>query len=380
MRWAWKVSHMKIAKAGSVRLFALVTDAYGGVGGIALYNRDVLGALCSFSGVSEVVCLPRLADHPVGETPAKLNYNLGGLGGKARYAINAVMAALTAGPVDIVYCAHVNLVPIARLISLLKRAPLVLAIYGIEAWAPPPRKWQRGLLRHVALVLSISEVTRDRFLAWAPVSTDRIAIMPNAIRLKDYGVAEKDAALLERYGLAGKRVLLTLGRMNPAERYKGFDELIEALPGLDPDIVYVAAGDGADRPRLEARARDMGVAGRVVFTGQIDEATKTGLYRLADAYVMPSTGEGFGFVVLEALACGTPVMASRTDGTREAVRDGALGLLVNPTDKDEVREGILKTLKAPRGVPAGLEYFEYAQFADRLKTAISRVCQLEGAK
>ena len=371
---------MKDAKARSVRLFALVTDAYGGVGGIALYNRDVLEALCSFSGVSEVVCLPRLVNHPVGDTPAKLTYDLGGLGGKARYAIKAVIAAFQAGPVDIVYCAHVNLVPIARLISLLKGAPLVLAIYGVEAWTPPPQEWQRGLLRHVALVLSISEVTRDRFLAWAPLSTDRVAITPNAIRLENYGVAEKDLALVERYGLGGKRVLLTLGRMNPAERYKGFDEIIEALSGLDPDIVYVAAGDGADRPRLEARARDLGVADRVVFTGQVDEATKAGLYRLADAYVMPSSGEGFGFVVLEALACGTPVMASRTDGTREAVRDGALGLLVNPADKDEVREGILRTLKAPRGVPAGLAYFEYTQFADRLKTALSRVRQLEGAK
>ncbi|MEZ5855402.1 MAG: glycosyltransferase [Hyphomicrobiaceae bacterium] len=136
-------------------------------------------------------------------------------------------------------------------------------------------------------------------------------------------------------GVADRQVILTFGRMSADERYKGFDEVIEAMPRLiaqRPDLVYVAAGDGSDRARLEAKAQALGVGDHVKFTGRISESDKADLYRLADAYVMPSSGEGFGFVILEALACGLPVMASTADGTREAVRNGELGLLVDPKD------------------------------------------------
>jgi phosphatidyl-myo-inositol dimannoside synthase len=87
-----------------------------------------------------------------------------------------------------------------------------------------------------------------------------------------------------------------------------------------PTIAYLIAGDGTDRHRLEEKAKSLGVHGRVVFAGYIPESEKADHYRLADAYVMPGRGEGFGIVYLEALACGVPVVASQVDGGREAVR------------------------------------------------------------
>ena len=89
-------------------------------------------------------------------------------------------------------------------------------------------------------------------------------MLPNAIHADWYGPGAKNPALLERYGLAGKTVLMTLGRLVSAERYKGFDEVIEALPELAeavPDVAYLVVGDGSDRERLEAegpRARRRG--------------------------------------------------------------------------------------------------------------------------
>jgi glycosyltransferase involved in cell wall biosynthesis len=85
-----------------------------------------------------------------------------------------------------------------------------------------------------------------------------------------------------------------------------------------------------DRRCLQEKARSLGVHGRVVFAGYVPESEKADHYRLADAYVMPGRGEGFGIVYLEALACGVPVVASEVDGSREAVREGALGILVDP--------------------------------------------------
>jgi glycosyltransferase involved in cell wall biosynthesis len=172
---------------------------------------------------------------------------------------------------------------------------------------------------------------------------------------------------------------MTFGRMAADERYKGFDEIIELLPRLRktrPDLVYLAAGDGNDRPRLEAKAREVGVGDMVVFTGAVPEAEKADLYRLADAYVMPSSGEGFGFVVLEALACGIPVVASTADGTREAVCGGELGLLADPRVPDALEGAILEALQRPKAIPPGLEYFSVPNFRRRLSAAISKIAAI----
>ena len=89
---------------------------------------------------------------------------------------------------------------------------------------------------------------------------------------------------------------------------------------------------GSDHGRLEAKAAALHVLDRVVFSGFVPEEQKADYYRLADAYVMPSRGEGFGIAFLEALACGLPVLGSKLDGGREALLDGALGLLVDPAN------------------------------------------------
>jgi glycosyltransferase involved in cell wall biosynthesis len=87
---------------------------------------------------------------------------------------------------------------------------------------------------------------------------------------------------------------------------------------------------------------------------------------LADAFLLPSQGEGFGFVLLEAMACGVPVVASALDGGREAVREGQLGILVDPRDRTSVVRGIREALARPRAVPAGLEYFSFDRFRERV--------------
>ena len=164
--------------------------------------------------------------------------------------------------------------------------------------------------------------------------------------------------------------------MSADERYKGFDEIIDLMPRLIarvPNLAYVAAGDGSDRARLEAKAKALGVEKNVLFTGRIEEAEKADLYRLADAYVMPSSGEGFGFVILEALACGIPVVASAADGTREAVRGGELGLVVDPQDADGLERAIIDALLCPKKIPLGLDYFSFPNFERRLAGALGQM-------
>lgn len=355
------------------RILVLLTDAFGGHGGIALYNRDVLTALCADPTIVDVVALPRVAALPLGALPAKLTYDLASLGGVRRFALRALRHVLS-GRFDAIYCAHLNLMPLARWIARIARAPLVLAIYGIEAWQPLKHTRRgAGAADHV---ISISQVTLDRFRAWHPYPDARCSIAPNAIHLDQFGLAPRDQAMARRYGVEDRKVLLTFGRLAASERYKGFDRLLGAmvtLRELEPDLTYLIAGDGDDRPRLEARARELGLADRVVFTGRIDEVEKADLYCLADVYAMPSTGEGFGFVLLEAMACGVPVIASNADGGREAVRGGELGLVVDPDDEAALIEAVRACLVKPKAIPEGLAYFAFPRFTERITAIMNGV-------
>lgn len=351
------------------RILALLTDAHGSMGGISQYNRDLLEAFALSDRVGSVDVIPRLASAYGGTLSPKIRYHFQGLGGIAKYCAYALRHGLLGKRPDVVVCGHLNLLPVAWLVARCRRVPLWLLIYGIEVWQPSARSIANRLTKSVDHVVSISEVTLARFERWSLSSHRKSTILPNAIHLASYAVGEKADDLLEQYGLRGKRVVMTFGRMVGQERAKGFDEVLELMPRLraiDPTIVYLAAGRGPDLERLRAKAKALGVEKSVVFTGLVPEERKADYFRLADAYVMPSHGEGFGFVLLEALACGIPVVASTIDGGFEAIRKGELGIAVNPTDQDGLMAAILKSLERPKSVPAGLEYFSFANFAKRV--------------
>lgn len=140
---------------------------------------------------------------------------------------------------------------------------------------------------------------------------------------------------------------MTLARLDPRERYKGIDEILDALPSLlqtEPSLCYLIAGTGDDQPRLAAKAQEHGIAHQVVFAGYVPEAEKADLLRMADVFAMPGCDEGFGIVYLEAMACGIPVVGSLLDGSREALQNGAIGQLVNPDDPASLKAGLMQAL------------------------------------
>jgi glycosyltransferase involved in cell wall biosynthesis len=238
--------------------------------------------------------------------------------------------------------------------------------FGIEAWKPRPVAIVNRLVHRCRAVVSISALTLDRFVAWSGFRGPTY-VLPNPVRIERYGLRPRRPDLVARYGLKGKRVLLTVGRLAGEERYKGFDEVLDVLFDLPPDVLYLIAGDGNDQPRLRQRAEELGVGDRVKFTGEFREEDKPDLYSLADVYVMPSRGEGFGFVFLEALASGVPVVGSKYDGGREALMGGKLGLLVDPANPAEIRAAISEQLaRGRRAVPVELEFFSFPRFAERV--------------
>ena len=347
-----------------MKVLLLCTDAYGGHGGIALYNRDLAEALAARSDVDEVLVVPRVVRSDPGPIPPKITFFPDAAKSPARYlrTLSQVRGA------DLVICGHVNLLPVACALS----AHPLLFVYGIEAWKPMRSPLSRRLLHRAAAVVSISDITLGRLLAWSGYRgpTHRL---PNAIHAELYGIRPKRPDLLQRYQLEGKRVLLTVGRLAEEERYKGFDEVLEVLANLPEDVVYIIAGGGNDFTRLQRKALQCGVGDRVIFTGLFPEHEKPDLYALADVYVMPSRGEGFGYVFLEALAAGVPVIGSRLDGGREALLDGRLGVIVDPSSAAEIEGAIREVLtNLERRIPKDLSEFSFEKFQGRLDAVVSR--------
>ena len=337
-------------------MLALVTEAFGGRGGIAQYNRDFLESLAESEAVSAITVLPRhvpeRADLPAGiqqasARPGRIRYSLAGLG-----------TALTRH-VDVVFCGHIYMAPLAALIARLKGAKLVMQAHGIEAW-PRPSRLQRAAVEAADLVLCVSRYTRAAVLGWADIAPERVLVVPNTVG-EDFTPGES-SSLRKELGLEGKRVLLTVGRMDSRERYKGHDRVIAALPALvvkDHDVAYVVIGEGNDVVRLKGLAVEAGVEDRVIFLGAVFSDRLVEAYRMADLFVMPSTGEGFGIAFLEAMACGTPALGLATAGAKDALADGELGVAV---EEAELADALEDLLQAPRRDPHELSAVTQARF------------------
>lgn len=198
---------------------------------------------------------------------------------------------------------------------------------------PWPSRLQRGALEGADLVLCVSRYTRAAVLGWAAIAPERVLVVPNTV---DEEFTPGDGASLRaKWGLEGKRVLLTVGRIAARERYKGHDRVIQALPQLvtlGHDVIYVVVGEGDDVARLKSLATNTGVAARVRFVGAFNRKMLVDAYRMADLFVMPSTGEGFGIAFLEAMASGTPALGLAVAGARDALADGELGTAVEESD------------------------------------------------
>lgn len=349
-------------------MLVLATDVFGGTGGIAQYTRDLVAAVASYPGTGNVTVVPRIIAREPEPLPQGVTYLTGAAGSKLRFVFTVLRTAVRRPAFDWIVCGHINLLAVAHAAAALSGARVILLTYGIEVWEP--KSWVvRKLIGRTHALVSISNLTMERMRRWALLPSGRSFRLPNAIDLAKYTPAPRSAELVSRWSLDGRRVLLTVGRMDAREQAKGFDEILEAMARLSsefPNVVYVAVGDGSDRGRLEARAAELGVTDRSIFTGYVTESEKLAWYRLADVFLMPSRLEGFGYVFLEALAMGLPVIASKVDGSREAVRDGEWGLLVDPANPDEVLTAIRSALTAPM-VPQRreLETFSWEAFERR---------------
>jgi glycosyltransferase involved in cell wall biosynthesis len=355
-----------------MRALVFLHDAFGGRGGIAKFNRDLLFALCNHPGIAEVVCLPRRIVEDIGKLPRKLDYRINAAKGAPFYLSEEARVLLDPTWFDLVICGHIRLMRLMEPLRLRHRCEFGMIIHGIDAWEPTGGRSTRNALSRLDWFVSVSEFTKNRFCEWSGLDPARAVVVPNAVDLSVFTPGPKRPDLVLRYGLSGRRVLMTMARLD--EQYKGTDEVIELMPALlrdRPELTYVVCGEGTNRPRLEAKAQDLGVGAQVIFTGYVPEEDKVDYYRLADCFVLAGWGEGFGIVLVEAMSCGVPSVASVLDASAEAVDNGRMGELVNPKDPQDLRHGIEAALARPAGVrPDNLEIFSNVSFEKRIHSQI----------
>ncbi len=316
-----------------MRVLVLVPSLTDLVGGIQTYAQALVEALASLGQVAgwkiEVLALhdKTRGEHRGSVFPGIAHRGFGG--GKLGFSLAAISASRHA---DLVLVAHVNFSPLLHVIRwVAPRARCRVSAHGIEVWRPLGRLVTSALL-YAGEVWPVSDYTRRRLIEENPGLRDlRFGYLPNTLG-PSYPSTRAESTSAE-LGVAGKKVLLAVSRLSSLERYKNVDKVLKALPEVlkrVPNAFLVVVGPGDDRPRLEAITRESGVEGQVRFTGRVTEEELQSYLAACDLFVLPSTGEGFGIVYLEAMFHAKACIGARAGGVPEVVEDGVTGLLVEP--------------------------------------------------
>lgn len=320
-------------------------------GGIQSYVKDILRAYLSVENQAqaEVFLLrdARGCSNPFEGKGIKFHYLKTQPPGLGRWRLAAVLLdCLWRRRPQHVFCGHIKLAPLVRSLCQPLGIPYTVLTYGKEVWYPLPQHERRALVQ-ADEIWTISRYSRDRACAANDLKPQKVKILPCVVDGNAFTPGPKPPALVERYGLKGAKVLMTVARLWSGDIYKGVDVTIRALPNiarLFPNVKYLVIGRGDDQPRLAQLARDLGVADRVAFAGFVPTEDLVEHYRVADAYIMPSQ-EGFGIVYLEAMACGVPVLSGDADGSAEPLQDGRMGWRVPHRDPEAVAYACMEILK-----------------------------------
>jgi glycosyltransferase involved in cell wall biosynthesis len=245
---------------------------------------------------------------------------------------------------------------------------------------------RRVALLRTSVVLAPSKVTASAVEEQQNVRTERVRVLPWALDPEFEAIpAELPRSSLPK-GFPEGKVILTVGRWAANERYKGTDTLITAMPRLLtkwPELQLVAVGDGDDRLWLEELAEQNGVNLHVHFLSGLSYEQLAACYSACEIFALPSRGEGFGLVYLEAMTRGKPVIGGAHGGAPEVIEDGVTGYLVPHGDAPQLATSIETLLADPelaqkmgaRGRQRVEREFRFSVFSKSLRKILREQCE-----
>jgi phosphatidylinositol alpha-1,6-mannosyltransferase len=259
------------------------------------------------------------------------------------------------------------------------RRPYAVMLHGIESWSATLDEERLAVIRNAKVRIAISPHTARRVAAAHPnlpsIETCLLGLLPD-----DEHPDRVPGDVRVDYG---PHAVVIVGRMASSERYKGHDQLMLAWPRVlaeIPDATLVMVGRGDDVERLRAKAAALGVGRAIQFPGYLSDAALRSVLRHAAVFAMPSRGEGFGLVYLQAMQAGIPCLGSRDDAAADVIVDGETGLLVPEQDPEAIAGALARLLtdeamRRRMGEAARRRFesvFTYPRFRARLATILAR--------
>lgn len=322
-------------------------------GGIQVYSEFLLKAIHSFKVKSCHVIIKHDKRVPISALQefSLFQFHCSGSWPLAlrthAFAAQLISSAIQDKP-DLIIATHINFTLLAYHINRLLDIPYWAVAHGVEAWNIKSPSLQRAL-KNSDLVLSVSNYTRNQLITEGYLQPHKIQILPNTFDENLFVSAAKLDILLQRYKLkVNQPIILTVARLDKREGYKGYDRIIKALTKVKtqiPDVHYLLVGKGGDRSRIEQIIKELQLENHVTLAGFVPDEELCDHYNLCDVFAMPSKGEGFGIVYLEAMACGKPCLGGNQDGALDALDQGEIGVLVNPDDIDEIADALIRILE-----------------------------------
>jgi phosphatidylinositol alpha-1,6-mannosyltransferase len=304
---------------------------------------------------------------------------------KMRFAVAALRKAR--GGTRIVLAAHPHLaVPAAQMKLLAPGVKMITISHGVEAWSPLPWFRRLAFLRS-DVFLAPSRYTVSKIAEAQGAPKNRIQLLPWPLNPDILRMAGQSKKLPLPASFPMGVIVLTVARLAASERYKGVDRLIESVAQLRtqvPGLHLMVIGGGDDLARHVKLAADLGVATQVRFFDNLSREEIAASYSKADVFAMPSTGEGFGLVFLEAMAFAKPLIGAAAGGIPDVVEDGQNGFLVSPGDTEQLANALqrlvtnegLRIELGKRGAEIVRTKYRFEGFRAELE-AILRSCGLE---
>lgn len=300
-----------------------------GSGGIAELSRQVMVALLECHAAGQIELHVRVLEDARPDLDDDLMQSLS-LASIRWYKGNRLSFAwsLVKSNAELMLLDHVGLARLPGLLPRWLRPRYLLLIHGVEIWNQNRRDYYRTA-RNADFLIANSEFTAQKSRAHYQDLPPIQVCLPG----KDFSNAH--TPVTEVKVKVGPRAMLIVGRLDASQRHKGHDQLLRCMPWIlrrVSDAQLIIAGSGDDRPRLEQLAAQLGIAKQVEFTGWCNEGQLKNLYSRCALFVMPSSGDGFGLVFLEAMQHSLPCVGLQNSAAAEIFQNDCSGVLVDRED------------------------------------------------
>jgi phosphatidyl-myo-inositol dimannoside synthase len=306
------------------------------VGGIQLAGKQTAGALAATAKDRGWPCAFLSLNDARGEHQGRVGKVDFAFTGFARRKGAFLFSALRLAREKprVIFAAHPNLAPVAAMTRAVSNdSRTIVGAHGIEVWEPLSTV-RRKALRGADIVTAPSSDTSRRLTSVQGVPETKIRTLPWPLDPEFAEFARDVGKLSLPAGFPRGRVVFSVSRWAANERYKGADLLIQTMAELSqdfPELHLVLVGGGDDLPRLKEQVCNSTAKKRIYFFTGISRPELAACYASAEVFALPSTGEGFGLVFLEAMAFGKPVIGANAGGIPDVVENGREGLLVEPS-------------------------------------------------